>query len=366
MLIGKPPDIPSSEITPRDAYLRYLSRRRFLKGAAAAGAAVLGANRVAQLVSPRTSVFAGTKLQTVQSPLTTTGEQLTPFDDITHYNNFYEFGVNKGRPRKKRRRPSHASLVRQSRRQSCQAAHLRHRDLLKLHPLEDRVYRHRCVEAWSMVIPWVGYSLSEFIKQCNPLPSAKYVQFLSYFDRRIEKWAEEDATIYWPYSEGLRMDEAMNPLTLLTFGLYGETLPNQDGAPIRIVVPWKYGFKSAKSIVDREVYRQGAADNVERPGAQRIRLLLQRESRRRPPALEPENRAPHRTTVLRTAPHYPHVQRLLRPGRFNVRGHEPAQILLRQRRELVDSLTPWVPQVSILRPGTGNRALETKASVPHP
>jgi sulfoxide reductase catalytic subunit YedY len=120
--------------------------------------------------------------------------------------------------------------------------------LLKLRPLEDRVYRHRCVEAWSMVIPWVGYSLSEFIKQCEPLSKAKYVQFLSYYDRHVEKWASE-TTIFWPYSEGLRMDEAMHPLTLLTFGLYGDVLPNQDGAPVRIVVPWKYGFKSAKSIV---------------------------------------------------------------------------------------------------------------------
>jgi sulfoxide reductase catalytic subunit YedY len=120
--------------------------------------------------------------------------------------------------------------------------------LLKLRPLEDRVYRHRCVEAWSMVIPWVGYSLSEFINQCDPLPSAKFVQFLSYYDRKVEKWATQ-ASFYDPYSEGLRMDEAMNPLALLTFGLYGEVLPNQDGAPVRIVVPWKYGFKSAKSIV---------------------------------------------------------------------------------------------------------------------
>jgi sulfoxide reductase catalytic subunit YedY len=120
--------------------------------------------------------------------------------------------------------------------------------LLKLRPLEDRVYRHRCVEAWSMVIPWVGYSLSEFIKQCDPLPSANYVQFLSYYDRHVEKWGGE-STIDWPYSEGLRMDEAMNPLTLLTFGLYGDVLPNQDGAPVRVVIPWKYGFKSAKSIV---------------------------------------------------------------------------------------------------------------------
>ena len=120
--------------------------------------------------------------------------------------------------------------------------------LLKLRPLEDRVYRHRCVEAWSMVIPWIGYSLSEFIKECDPLPSAKYVQFLSYYDTKVEKWAGE-ASFYSAYSEGLRMDEAMQPLTMLTFGLYGDVLPNQNGAPIRIVVPWKYGFKSAKSIV---------------------------------------------------------------------------------------------------------------------
>ena len=249
MLIGKPPDIRSSEITPRNEYLRYLTRRRFLKGAAAAGAAVLGADRLAEVFSPRTAAFAGTKLQTVHSTLTTTGEQLTSYDDITHYNNFYEFGVDKGDPAKNAgglpTRPwtvKVEGLVKKPLTFSID-------DLLKLRPLEDRVYRHRCVEAWSMVIPWVGYSLSELIKQCDPLPSAKYVQFLSYYDGHVEKWGYEDATIKWPYSEGLRMDEAMNPLTLLTFGLYGETLPNQDGAPVRIVVPWKYGFKSAKSIV---------------------------------------------------------------------------------------------------------------------
>ena len=249
MLIGKPPDIRSSEITPRSEYLRYLTRRRFLKGAAVAGAVVLGANRLAGVFSPRTAVFAGTKLQTVHSPLTTTGEQLTSFDDITHYNNFYEFGVDKGDPAKNAgglpTRPwtvKVEGLIKKPLTFDIDT-------LLKLRPLEDRIYRHRCVEAWSMVIPWVGYSLSELIKQCDPLPSAKYVQFLSYYDSHVEKWGYEDYTIKWPYSEGLRMDEAMNPLTLLTFGLYGETLPNQDGAPVRIVTPWKYGFKSAKSIV---------------------------------------------------------------------------------------------------------------------
>ena len=247
MLICKPPDIPSSEITSRDAYFRYLNRRRFLKDVAAVGATAAGASRLAPFLSPR-DTFAGTKLQTVPSPLTTTGEQLTSYDDITHYNNYYEFGVDKGDPAKNAgglpTRPWSVKvegLVAKPLTFDIDA-------LLKLRPLEDRVYRHRCVEAWSMVIPWVGYSLSEFIKECQPLSTAKYVQFLSYYDRRVEKWSGE-STIYWPYSEGLRMDEAMNPLTLLTFGLYGEAIPNQDGAPVRVVIPWKYGFKSAKSIV---------------------------------------------------------------------------------------------------------------------
>ncbi len=249
MLIGKPPDIPSSEITSRDAYLGYLSRRRFVKTAAAAGVAALGAARLAALASPGGSGDAGARLQTVYSPLTTTGEQLTPYVDITHYNNFYEFGVDKGDPAKNAgdlpARPWSVKIEGKVAKPLTFSID----DLLKLRPLEDRVYRHRCVEAWSMVIPWVGYSLSEFIKRCQPLSTAKYVQFVSYFDRRIERWAGQDATIDWPYLEGLRMDEAMHPLTLLTFGLYGENLPNQDGAPVRIVVPWKYGFKSAKSIV---------------------------------------------------------------------------------------------------------------------
>jgi len=253
MLIRKPSDIASSEITSESSYKQFLSRRRFLRtaisGAAVAGGAVAGADRIAELLSPGTTALAdATKLQTVKSPLSTTGEQLTSFEDITHYNNYYEFGVQKGDPAKNAgvlpTRPwtvKVEGLVKQPKTFDIDA-------LLKLRPLEDRVYRHRCVEAWSMVVPWIGYSLSEFIKQCDPLPSAKYVQFLSYYDKHVEKWTDE-SSIFWPYSEGLRMDEAMHPLTLLTFGLYGQVLPNQDGAPIRIVVPWKYGFKSAKSIV---------------------------------------------------------------------------------------------------------------------
>jgi sulfoxide reductase catalytic subunit YedY len=253
MLIGKPADVASSEITPRSGYEWYINRRKFLRGAVSgfvtAGAAALGMERVVELTDPHIGAQAGTKLETVKSPLTTTGEDLTSLNDITHYNNFYEFGVNKDDPAKNAAvlptRPwtvKATGKVKTPKTFDIDA-------LLKLRPLEDRVYRHRCVEAWSMVIPWVGYSLSEFIKQCDPLPSAKYVQFISYYDRRVEKWTSE-STINWPYSEGLRMDEAMHPLTLLTFGLYGEVLPNQDGAPVRIAVPWKYGFKSAKSIVE--------------------------------------------------------------------------------------------------------------------
>jgi sulfoxide reductase catalytic subunit YedY len=249
MLIRKPSDIPSSEISSKN---QYMNRRRFLRGAAetiaATGAAALGAERLAEVFSPRVTALADTKLQTVKSPLSTTGETLTSLEDITHYNNFYEFGVNKDEPSKNAGvLPTLPWTVRVD----GKVKNPKTFDidaLLKLRPLEDRVYRHRCVEAWSMVIPWVGYSLSEFIKQCEPLSTAKYVQFLSYYDKHVEKWASE-STIFWPYSEGLRMDEAMHPLALLTFGLYGEVLPNQDGAPVRIVVPWKYGFKSAKSIV---------------------------------------------------------------------------------------------------------------------
>ena len=255
MLIRKPnlldgSSIPSSEITPRGKYELYktLSRRGLLTVAAALGASALGADRLADIFSPATTALAAGKLDTVKSPLTTTGEQLTSLQDITHYNNFYEFGVDKSEPAVNAgalpTRPwtvKVSGLVKSPKTFDIDS-------LLKLRPLEDRVYRHRCVERWSMVIPWVGYSFSEFIKQCEPLSTAKYVQFLSYFDPKVEKWWTQ-SDIHWPYSEGLRMDEAMNPLTLLTFGLYGDILPNQNGAPVRLALPWKYGYKSPKSIV---------------------------------------------------------------------------------------------------------------------
>ncbi len=244
MLILKKKGIPTSEITPKQT---YMNRRAFMAAAAAAGVAAVAGDRVARIVRPA-GVEAAEKLATVPSPLSTKGETLTSYQDITHYNNFYEFGVDKGDP------AQHAGTLR-TRPWSVQVEGLVKAKktfdidtLLKLKPMEERVYRFRCVEAWSMVIPWAGYSLSEFINACEPLPSAKYVQFLSLEDSKQEilPW---NSGISWPYSEGLRMDEAMHPLTLLTFGLYGEVLPNQDGAPVRVIVPWKYGFKSAKSIV---------------------------------------------------------------------------------------------------------------------
>ena len=238
MLIKKTNDIPSSEITPQSA---YLNRRNFMAGAAAFG--------VAGMLDPQRAVAdGGAKLQTVKSPLSTSGLTPTSFKDITSYNNFYEFGVEKDQPSKNaghmKTRPWTVTidgLVKEKKKVGID-------ELLSFRPIEERVYRHRCVEAWSMVIPWAGYSLSELIKWAEPLPKAKYVQFLSLEDRAIMPGISE-INLNWPYSEGLRMDEAMHPLTLLTFGLYGEVLPNQDGAPVRIVVPWKYGFKSAKSIV---------------------------------------------------------------------------------------------------------------------
>src|SRR5581483_7284183 len=174
MLIGKPSGIPSSAITPRD---RYLNRRRFLKGAATFGAAALTAGRVADVFAPGTTAHAATKLETVKSPLSTTGEQLTTYEDITHYNNFYEFGVNKGDPAQNAGGlPTWPWTVKVTG-QVKQPKMFDIEALLKLRPLEERVYRHRCVEAWSMVVPWVGYSLSEFIKECEPLSKARYVQF---------------------------------------------------------------------------------------------------------------------------------------------------------------------------------------------
>jgi sulfoxide reductase catalytic subunit YedY len=240
MLIRKKPDIASSEITPKDI---YLDRRRFLQGAAA-GAALLAAPSITAL-----DLFADNspaKLQFSKWPGSTTEKQ-TPFNLVTNYNNFYEFGTDKADPAKNAGKFS-------TRPWSIKVEGLVNKpktfdidDLLK-QPLEERVYRHRCVEAWSMVIPWVGFPLSNLLKQVDPNSKAKFVEFTTIWDPK-QMPGQNTSVLDWPYVEGLRLDEAMHPLTILAVGLYGQALPNQDGAPIRLVVPWKYGFKGIKSIV---------------------------------------------------------------------------------------------------------------------
>jgi len=225
-----------SEITPRE---HYYDRRRFMQLAVgAAGAGLLSA-----------PLFAGDKLTVgKKSAAYELTEEKTLYKGITRYNNFYEFGTGKDEPAQQahtlKTRPWTVAVEGEVHKPKIFDID----ELLKLAVLEERVYRLRCVEAWSMVVPWIGYPLSELIKQVEPTGNAKFVEFITLHDP-IQMPGQRSAVLEWPYNEGLRMDEAMHPLTLLTFGLYGEVLPNQNGAPVRIIIPWKYGFKSAKSIV---------------------------------------------------------------------------------------------------------------------
>ena len=240
MLIRRRTEIPSSEITPEETYRAFqMSRRRLLAGLGAMGAA-------AAAVGLPEAAWGLDKLKTVPSNYNVTDRDVTPQAKAQNYNNFYEFGEEKGDPArnagKMKIRPWTVKIEGLVKKQQT----LNIDDILNYRPIEQRVYRFRCVEAWAMVIPWDGYSLSELIKFVEPLPSAKYVQFLT---TTKGEGMSLPSGIEFPYSEGLRMDEAMHPLTLLTFGAYGEVLANQQGSPIRVIVPWKYGFKSAKSIV---------------------------------------------------------------------------------------------------------------------
>jgi len=246
MLIKKPSDIPYSEITPKSV---YMNRRKFLAGVAAAtGAATLGTRSVSDWLEPRSVLADETKLGPLaKSPFSTT-EPLTPLKDVSTYNNYYEFGTDKSDPARNATKfvttPWSVTVegeVNKPRKFDLE-------ELRKLAPLEERIYRHRCVEAWSIVVPWIGYSFSALAKEVDPKPTAKFVAFQSYYDVKQMPLGPR-AGIELPYVEGLRLDEAMNPLALLTFGMFGETLPNQDGAPVRMVLPWKYGFKSVKSLV---------------------------------------------------------------------------------------------------------------------
>ena len=237
-----------SEITPRAIYEGRRDMLRLL-GTAAAGTALAGwAARDAWAQTPSPGKLAALKSIKSTVPGAQSMEKVTDYKDATTYNNYYEFGTDKADPAKNagtlKTRPWSVEiegLVKKPGRYDIE-------DLLKLSAQEERIYRLRCVEGWSMVIPWVGYSLAELIKKVEPQGNARYVEFLTLADLKTMPFVGS-RVLDWPYAEGLRMDEAMHPLTLLTFGMYGEVLPNQNGAPVRLVVPWKYGFKSAKSIV---------------------------------------------------------------------------------------------------------------------
>jgi sulfoxide reductase catalytic subunit YedY len=246
MLIKRSPngsDLPfPSEITPREV---YEARRSFL--AQVAAGAVAG-SALWEMANREAFAQAGQKLGARPNPAYATPEKQTAFKDATSYNNFYEFGTEKSDPSENahtlRTRPWTVAIEGEVRKPVT----LDIDSLLKLAPLEERVYRLRCVEGWSMVIPWVGYSLSNLVKRVEPTGNAKYVEFITLADP-AQMPGVRSRVLDWPYVEGLRMDEAMHPLALLGLGMYGQVLPNQNGAPVRVVLPWKYGFKSAKSIV---------------------------------------------------------------------------------------------------------------------
>ena len=241
MLIKKAADLLPSAITPERIYLR---RREFLASAGAALSVFAGNGHGSALA-------AGDDALTIATRSVTTTDPLTPYDTVTTYNNYYELGSNKTDPAKNAAgfhpRPWSVAVEGACGKPGVYTLE----DILKPHPLEERVYRHRCVEGWSMVIPWAGFPLADLLKRFEPASNATYVEFIT-VQRPAEMPGQRgwlSSLLPWPYNEGLRMDEAMHPLTLLAVGLYGRELPGQNGAPLRLVVPWKYGFKSIKSIV---------------------------------------------------------------------------------------------------------------------
>ncbi len=245
MLVRKAPDVRSSEITDEDV---YRGRRAFLRAAVGAAAGVLvGRLGVVDAAASSTPQMPAL-LQGVRKGPFGTSEKQTPYGDITTYNNFYEFGTDKSDPSRYagslRTRPWTVKVDGEV----GKPADYHLEDLVKPFAFEERVYRLRCVEGWSMVIPWVGFPLGELLKRFEPTGNAKFVEFTTLYDP-AQMPGQRSGVLRWPYVEGLRIDEAMHPLTILAVGLYGRVLPNQDGAPLRLVVPWKYGFKSIKSIV---------------------------------------------------------------------------------------------------------------------
>ena len=246
MLIKPASDIPSSEITDKKL---YLNRREFIRAttgtAVAVATGVVGGEAFLQAAAPAPH---GRKLENVKPSPLSTDEKANTWDQITTYNNYYEFGTDKDSPSMMSRNLKTQPWTVAVEGECNKKATWNLEDILKGQTLEDRIYRHRCVEAWSMIIPWVGFPLSDFIKKCEPTSKAKYIEFTTLYDPK-QMPGVRSPVLRWPYVEGLRLDEAMHPLTILTVGLYGEVVPNQNGAPLRLAVPWKYGFKHIKSIV---------------------------------------------------------------------------------------------------------------------
>jgi len=245
MWIRKAPELTYADITPKSV---YLNRRKFLQALGIAGAAAAAGKGLFDLAFPSQSAFAATKLTGLaKSPFSTTEKQNT-YEDVTRYNNFYEFGTDKGDPAKNSKNFNTSNWIVSVEGEVSKPRKFTMDEILKIAPLEERIYRHRCVEAWSIVVPWIGFSFNNLVKLVEPTSKAQFVAFQSYYDHQ-QMPEGRYAGIDFPYVEGLRMDEAMNPLALLCVGMYGETLPNQDGAPVRMTLPWKYGFKSIKSLV---------------------------------------------------------------------------------------------------------------------
>jgi sulfoxide reductase catalytic subunit YedY len=245
MLIKTRLELPSSEITPESV---YVNRRAFMRAAIVAGAGAALASPGSPLVPPAAAQAGNVWpiANAAKSPLSTS-EKVNSFEDITGYNNFYEFGTDKSDPARYQGKLTVRPWTVKIDGHAAKPGPYQIEDLLKF-PLEERIYRLRCVEAWSMVIPWIGFPLAELLKKVEPTSKAKFVAFET-LRRPGEMPGQYQPSLQWPYVEGLRLDEAMHPLTILAVGLYGKTLLSQNGAPLRLVVPWKYGFKSIKSIV---------------------------------------------------------------------------------------------------------------------
>jgi len=245
MLIREAAELTYADVTPKAV---YLDRRKFLQAMGIVGVTAFAGKRLFELAMPSQTAMAATRFDgLVKSPFSTTEKQ-NSYEDVTHYNNFYEFGTDKSDPAKNAQKFNTSNWVVSVEGEVAKPRKFTMDEILKIAPLEERIYRMRCVEAWSIVVPWIGFSFSNLVKLVEPTEKAKFVAFQSYYDSRQMpqgRWAG----IEFPYVEGLRMDEAMNPLTLLCVGMYGESLPNQDGAPVRMVIPWKYGFKGIKSLV---------------------------------------------------------------------------------------------------------------------